>query len=190
MHASASLSTKERALLAKSLSDWSGRDIVNASWRAEALAMVLWAGSQVEIMQPYDVEHDTNLLMDQVPIFHDPAGFVTSFKLRPSVDIERARDVAELWHWRAQTTRLVNDNYQLPDGQTFETIIADAAESAYARGDLESVLESDFVAFSKPYHDLSQQEWSRAISIAMERQYALSWLCGYNADWDEITTDT
>lgn len=49
---------------------------------------------------------------------------------------------------------------------------------------------NDFPALGKPYSQLTEAEWQTMRSIATERLYALDWLCGYSADWDNVRTST
>jgi hypothetical protein len=115
-----------------------------------------------------------------------PAGdFRKLVHLRPANAIESARGTAELWHWRSRTARIQDEGLRQPDGVDFPEIIKMVAGKAYQNGDIPKPVEDDFPAFDKPYAKLSQEEHSRATSIAAERHYALNWLCGYAGDWDE-----
>src|SRR5579871_4960160 len=51
--------------------------------------------------------------------------------------------------------------------------------------------DGDFPAFGNPYWDISEEEYSIATSIAVERHQALNWICGRapNNRWDETPTD-
>jgi len=53
-------------------------------------------------------------------------------------------------------------------------------------------IDEDFPAFGRAYRDLSSDEWAAVKSIAMERHFALNWLCGYAPEngWDDTPTDT
>ena len=51
-------------------------------------------------------------------------------------------------------------------------------------------IDDDSPAFGKTYRDLTDDEWSTMHSIATERLYALNWLCGYAANWDDVRCDT
>jgi hypothetical protein len=71
-----------------------------------------------------------------------------------------------------------------------EAIVRDAATHAYEQGDIGEPIGADFPLFGKAYREMTDDEYSRATSIAMERHFALNWLCGYSDDWDETPTDT
>jgi hypothetical protein len=53
------------------------------------------------------------------------------------------------------------------------------SSKAAEAGDFEAPIDGDFPAFGKPYRDLTEAEFSVAMSIALERHRALNWLCGY-----------
>lgn len=186
------LSTVERANFAKPVGQWSQREIVNASWSAEALGVLTWALGALHDLPAYDVQVDPFILEQVVPLFGPVRPWVEGSQLRPVEIIERARDLAELWHWRSRTTKLVRTrpDVQPPNGLTFAQIIATAADGAHARGDLTAPIRQDFPAFGRAYAELTDDQYSQVTSIAMERHRALNWLCGYSEDWDEVPTDT
>jgi hypothetical protein len=100
----AALSIQERALLAKAVTDWTERDALSASWRSEALGVLLWALSALDEIPPYDERFER--LPSFVPLLAPTADFRRTAKLRSAEDIERARDLAERWHRRARTRQL------------------------------------------------------------------------------------
>ena len=100
----AALSIQERALLAKALTDWTERDALGASWRSEALGVLLWALSALDEMPPYDERFER--LPAFVPLLAPTADFRRTANLRSAEDIGRARDLAEQWHARARAPRL------------------------------------------------------------------------------------
>jgi hypothetical protein len=144
----AALSIQERALLAKAVTDWTERDALSASWRSEALGVLLWALSALDEMPPYDERFER--LPSFVPLLAPTADFRRTANLRSADDIGRARDLAERWHGRARTR-------QLGEGD----------DSRVERVDL----DADVTA------------------AAVERHYALNWLCGYASDWDSVPTE-
>lgn len=73
---------------------------------------------------------------------------------------------------------------------TFKEIIKEVAERAYKEHAIPIMQDRDFSLFGKPYYKLTEEEYSIATSIAMERHYTLNWLCGYSTDWDTTPIDT
>jgi hypothetical protein len=185
------LSDVERGLFARPLGRWKEQAVIDASWRKESLGVLLWALSVLDAMPAYDTEFSEKLHTEAVGWLTPASEFLSRVKVRPSEEIGRARNIAELWHWRARTRQLQEQGYEAPDEfGSLDEIVKTAARLAHDNGDIPRPIEGDFPAFGKAYRDLTEEEYSRATSIAMERHYALNWLCGYAEDWDEVPTDT
>ena len=182
-------SGRERAWLEKKLGAWTRQEIANGQWREEALAVLIWALHPGTPMPAYDQPAFSTALMTLVPHPGDSHAFVAEAKLRDSNEISQARDVAELWLWRARTTQLQREHHEPPKGMSYEYIIATTAKMAQEEG-LFRAIEGDFPASGKPYAKLSEREWETMRSIATERLYALNWLRGRAEDWDQVPTDT
>lgn len=181
-------SAKEKALFARGLGAWEERELLEAGWRNEALGALLWALGTIAALPPYDRQFEDT---DSYIGWLEPAAPVLArMRLRPAAGIERARNVAELWHWRARTTQLQREQWRLAKRHNLPAIIRDAARRAHHNGDLPAPIKDDFPAFGKPYAKLNDTERALAMSIAMERHFALNWLCGYSEDWDTTPTDT
>lgn len=183
------LSSRERTLLEKPYGSWSTQEIADGQWRAEALGIMLWALNQIHDIPPYDKESSAEGVMNALPSPGSSRQFVSSAALRNENEIREARNVAELWLWRARTTQLQLSGASPPDGWTFEKIISTAAEAAQHKK-LFTPIEHDFPALNKAYSKLSDEEWHTLRSIAQERLYALNWLCKYADDWDAVPTGT
>jgi hypothetical protein len=151
-------------------------------WRGEALGTLLWALALTEL-PAYDHPFTTQTVA---------AVDASAGRLRPAAEIELELDAARLWHWRTRTTLLqAIGGIELPERySTFEQLVGATAMRGYEQGLLPSPLRGDFRAFGKPYRQLSEAEHAEAQSIAYERHYALSWLCGAGKSWDDVTVDT
>jgi hypothetical protein len=183
-------SPEERRMFRQQLGLWPAEDIIDASWRMEALGMFVWALGHTKELPPWDTQIDQSSVIQPVGLMSDPRPFEQS-SLRPDDEVARARDLAELWHWRARTTQLQRrGGVEPPAGLTFEEVIARTAHGAHAAGDIPTLIDDDFPAFGKSYADLDDTEYATATSIAAERHFALNWLCGYADEWDETPTDT
>lgn len=183
-------SGEERRVFAQRLGCWLRQDVVDASWRTEALGVLVWAVGRLPSLPAWDTQFDQQAVIVPLGLLGN-SPLLTESPLRPQEEIEAARDVAELWHWRARTTQLQQrPGVELPAGQTFEEIISMSARGALEAGDIAGVIDDDFPAFGKAYHALDRDEYAIATSIAQERHFALNWLCGYSRDWDETPTDT
>lgn len=193
------MSPREHAF-AKSMVTLSEQDRVDASWRLEAAQVLLWALDRVPDLPPYDTMADREVLKQIPPTV--AAG--TPWKLRTEAEIARARDVAEMWHWRSRTRQLIErgddllanpmlgEKLRRAGFRHYDDIVRACAKQAAANGAIAACVDEDFPAKGKAYRDLEQQEWSQIRSITVERHFALNWLCGHAPSnrWDETPTDT
>ncbi|MHB8793049.1 MAG: DUF4272 domain-containing protein [Thermoleophilia bacterium] len=185
-----SQSTLEKPLVSKALGSWSRQENIDVPWRANSLGVILWALSQFEELPPWDTQLTPQETIKPLNLFAPTKTFLGMVSLRPDAEVEKARDLAELWHWRARTRRLQEDGIEPEDGSDLMEIVRSAAAAAHKNGDIPEPVNGDFPAFGKAFAELSQDEYNVATSIAVERHYALNWLCGYSRDWDCVPTDT
>ncbi len=186
------LSTKEQALLSKPPGTWDERDELDASWRTEAAAVIAWSLGMVDTVPAYDQSFsDADLLKATGGMLKPVRRKIMAMKLRPADEIAKARDVVELWLWRARTTMLKKDpqQYKPPKGLSFDRIVRITAAKAHGDG-LFKAIDGDFPACGKAYRDLDDEQWSLMRSIASERLWGLNWMCGYESDWDEVPLGT
>ena len=185
---------RERLLFGQGLGDWGDQAVLDGTWRKESLGVLLYALSIFPALPPYDTEFGEQIHVEHVGWLKPAQEFLSRAALRPSAEIARARDVAELWHWRSRTTWLQQHGHtpppDPPEFDSYEKIIRVTAEQAFSSSDIPRPIKHDFPAFGKPYGRLTEEEYSICTSIAMERHYALNWLCGYAEDWDNVPTDT
>lgn len=184
------LSPKEKELLGKPVGSWSLQEIVNSSWRAEALGVILWALQQINNVPSYDTQFLAPDVLKRLPMGRQPAEFVGKVKLRSSTDLSKARDLAELWNWRSRTTRTQKGQVNLPPGMTFQQIISNSARQAHKTGMISSPIDNDFPLYGKSFGKLSDEEYQNSSSICQERHFALNWLTGHSEDWDNTPTET
>lgn len=166
------------------LSRLDAQDVLNATWRAEGLAMLLWALGELEELPPWDEPVDHIGLARHVDL--------RRAELREDEELEAALESARLWHWRARTTLLEDDpNVELPEPwSSFDQLIAATAMKGYEDGLLPEPRRGDFPAFGTAYRHLDDDQHAVALSLASERHFALSWLNGLSDDWDATPTDT
>lgn len=186
---------RERLLFGQGLGDWGDQAVLDGTWRKESLGVLLWALSIAPALPTYDTEFSEQVHLEYVGWLKPAQEFLSRGVLRPFDEISHARDVAELWHWRSRTTALQRSGERPPNDypkelNTYEKIIRVTAEHAFGSEDIPRPIKHDFPAFGKPYARLTEEEYSICTSIAMERHYALNWLCGYAEDWDNVPTDT
>jgi len=158
----------------------------------------LWALGLLPGMPPYDTNADPELI-GELPR-ETARGFIKSAQLRPQTQIDRARDLAELWHWRSRTRQLIekgealeaDENMKAAGFHSFDDIVRVTAQKAFEKGNIQACIGMDFPVKGRAYRDRSPEEWSEVTSITAERHFALNWLCGYapRNRWDETPTDT
>lgn len=183
-------SPDERAMFAEPLGSWQAEEVIDASWRAESLGVIQWALRYVDALPPWDEPFDHQEVLLPLDLLGDPSAYESRALLRPSPEIEGAREVAELWHWRANASEAEVQAAAPPEGWTFEEMIATTAQEAFEDGQIPETIEDDFPVFGKPYFDLDEDEFTFVSKIAAERHLALNWLCGYSDNWDETPIET
>jgi hypothetical protein len=187
-----SLSAIERTLLDRPPGLWREQEAIDVSWRHEAMVAFAWALGVLRALPPYDRQFDEAADPFELPLLLPARGFLERAAMLPAAELAKARDTAEVWMWRARTWSLMNKpghRANLPDGMTFEQIIALTAEKLGGDGVMEPV-DGDFPALGKAYSRLDEAEQSTLASIANERLHAFNWLCGHAVDWDRVPTDT
>ena len=193
------LSPLERKFGSRNMTNLSHQEQIDFSWRAESAMVLMWAIKLVPELPPLDKITRPEILKKAPNT--DIEGFVKNAHLRDSVAINDARELMQLWHWRSRTQGLIQEGRTLGPAHAtaaehgfhnFDDIVRAAAIFAHEKGLIREILDDDFVAFGKPYRNLSQEEWATVRSISRERHFAINWLCGYAPGnrWDETPTNT
>jgi hypothetical protein len=185
------LSRWERELLARPLGNWTPQEIADGQWRKEALCVLAWTLGRLKPMPRFDQPADAKDLLEAVEFMKESDALVARARLVPEAEITGARNVAELWLWRARTYRFqVNpQKYPPPSGMSYPDLVRQVADMAEEKG-LFRGIEHDFPVGNQPYSRLKEERVSELHSIASERLYALNWLCGYAENWDAVPTLT
>lgn len=183
----------EREFMQTGIFETTMRQRVDASWLAESIMCLLWALGCREQIPPYDQEVDPT--SNQFQKGDKARDLISKATLRHKAEIDRQRDLAELWHWRCRThmllaTKKIPD--ALPNGTPMTEIIRMTAEKAAEEGIVDRTIDGDFPVFGKAYREVSEEQFSILTSIAMERHKAFNWLCGYAPGnrWSETPTGT
>ncbi len=193
------LSPWERQFATTTTLTMSSQEQIDALWRAEAAQVFMWALRLIAELPAKNTQADLDLLKSE--ILSHPTNLLSSAVLRSQAEIDHARDVAELWHWRSRTEELIREGRPFPSDveifssqglKSYRDIVRMAAQAALQRGDLQPLIGEDFAVKGKSYAELSSEEWPEVRSISIERHRALNWLCGYSPhnDWDATPTDT
>ena len=191
------VSVSEKKFFETPVQNLTERELINVSWRSEAIHVLLWALGVIPQMLPYDKPARTEALA-KLPA--EGKEFISSAKLHEEKEIDHAREIAELWHWRSRTRQLqeaarpfeANEAMKKAGLNSYEDIIRITATTAAKGGDIPTCIADDFPVAGKAYRDLTAEEWSQVSSVSVERHFTLNWLCGHapGNDWDRTPTDT
>jgi len=86
----------------------SQREINNASWRSEALLMLLWSISKVESLPPANEQCNTTVFQELLPPYADvlPADFIAAAVLRSEEELFDMSNTCLDLHWKARDAQL------------------------------------------------------------------------------------
>lgn len=170
-----------------------------ATWRIESLAVLLWALKLVDNIPNYDALAATSVSsVLKIDKFQESRSTAV---LQSVSELESARELAELWHWRCRTRQLIEKGEKFPEElaaksqfKSFDDIVRFTVKGAKETGTAEKlcVVDEDFGVRGKAVRDLSAKEFADVSSLAYERHFALNWLCGRAPEnnWDDTPTDT
>jgi hypothetical protein len=188
----------ERAFAQTTAVTMAPQQIIDGCWRIESALTLLWALRMLEALPPYGTPASPDWFDRLTP--ETIEDILKSASLRPYDQIERARSIAELWHWRSRTRQLKESGSQFPSNKkmiaagigSFDDIVRIAAQKAQQDGTIPACINNDFPVGGKSYHDLTPEQWSETTSITVERHTALNWLCGHapGNSWDKTPTNT
>ena len=188
---SALLSPEEKKLFESEPGTWTQQQMFDTSWRMESLGVLLWAMEISDEIPPYDVQFSDEVKLEAVPFLDSIEEFVKNAKMRNKKEINKARNVAEMWNWRSCLTILEAEGKVLPpEGSTYAEVIKKAAKNAQRRKDISKPIDGDFPLMGKAFRDLTEEEYPIVSAIATERHFALNWLCDYSDNWDDTPTET
>jgi hypothetical protein len=185
------LSRRERELLNRPLGGWKPQEIADGQWRKEALSVLAWALGRLKRMPGFDQSAEAKELLEAIEFMHPAENVLRRARLLPESEITGARNVGELWLWRARTYRFQRDpkKYPPPSGMSYPDLVRQVSDMAEEKG-LFRALAHDFPVAGQAYSSLGEDGVSELQSIASERLYALNWLCGFAENWDAVPTLT
>jgi len=191
------LSPTEQTLMAKGPGEWSRKEMVDVSWRREALTVLEWGLELLDPIPPPDSWVPLEDLFDAVSFLRTPAHLLAGRSLRSNEELSEKRDAAEFWFWRCRTMQIQNfsedekKKYNIKTPKEELTRIVGRAAAAGEKQGLFRCIDGDFPSLGKPFRDLTPDEWSRVNSTCSQRLYGLNWLCNFTApDWDNVETNT
>jgi len=176
---------EERDALGLAPGGWTRRMVIDANWRIETLAVLLWALSQLDVLPGLDTMVDNLEILNRSGLFKPAVDFMMGTRLRPYSMMRAQREIAGIWRWRAHTDMLIREGRVMKGSVPINELIGQAAEELYETQGVSLPAEGDILAFGKPFSELDSEELQMVNSIAVERHFALKWLCGYVDDWGE-----
>ena len=200
----ANFTLDELNALSQAPGTWDEARLAWQFYRIESMGVLFWVLSIHRDMPAYDMPYEPPNLetllgwpadANNNPIdaklgkfpHVEPNWFKQVAQLRPATVIAAHRSAAECWQWRAHVAALQRTNVPPPAGQTYEMLIAIAAEEAFESAAIPRPIEKDFPLFQKPFSQLTEDEAAQAAAIAASRRLALEWLCGYATEWDNVS---
>lgn len=177
----------ELATLETPVGKLSDEDAIEATWSIEAATALAWALGKISELPPFDQAADAARVIDVLPA---PWSRTTEFRnaatLRDEVEIARARELAEIWAYRADMywwQKSARDDAQRQpvdqmSAEELDASIAQTAAEAHAAGLLPPPVDNDFPTQFGPYRQLSPDMVEELQLIASHRLQALNWLCG------------
>jgi hypothetical protein len=183
------LTPMESKLLEQPLGTWSTRALMHTSWRSETLGMLLWSLRLVDMIPTHDIPFESDEVLAPLDIPNPTIDLVWCAELRPTQQLFRMRDTAELWDWRSQASVLKRLGIRPADGVNYKDVIRVTAEQAHADGILPTPIEGDFPAFHKSFASLTDDEFDLIKTISQERYNVMSWITECSAEWQSLPVD-
>jgi hypothetical protein len=171
------LTPNERVLAATTVATMTAKQQIDTAWRVEAVAVLLWALKARDTIPGYDTPVEHEIVNVTVP---------EGAELRAEGELQAARAVAELWHWRSRTREAAERGTPLSltpqmksaGVKTYDDLVRTAAAGAHQKGHIAALVDGDFAVNGKAFRALSPGEWAAVRSMAEERRHALDWLTG------------
>jgi hypothetical protein len=178
------LTDDERALLTRPVGSWPDDAVVGASWRIEALAVLLWAMSRLDPLPALWAPAVADDVWSAVPLFATVDELLDGVSLRADDEVDRVRRGAGVWRWRARTELLHRAGVEPDSGEAYDVMVRRAADRAVEAGLVPNVIDGDFGTPDAALRDLDDEALRALASATLEREHAVVWL-KERGDWDE-----
>jgi hypothetical protein len=178
------LEESERALVETPLGALSSRDRLDAGWRAEGLAVLVWYLGLASL-PPHDVETNPFDLWDACDFLGPtPPRIFTSAKPRGAAELGRLNRQLIGVHWRLRDharTREARDFLAMTKSKWF-----------FGAMDIEGLafVDNDLGAAGHALAKAPPEQVQRMTNIVSERHRATQWLSGQAALYSAVTTET
>src|SRR3954470_22433251 len=182
---SEALTANEVRLVETPLGSISRAERLDLSWQTEALAALLWSIGVQKSPEP-GLPSELTALLDDLPHPWDRvSGWVDRARLRPETEIARARELADIWHWRfgAEIERRRSPGSDRP---AYEQVIQEVVMEAAGAGYAVDAKRSDFIVSGQLVREIESAELNKLAALAEERLLALNWVCGFGESWNDV----
>jgi hypothetical protein len=179
----------EEILHSKPLGTWSSKALMQISWRAETLGMLLWSLRLIHTIPNFDTPFETEEVIAPLDLFNPTIDLVWCAELRPNYELCRMRDAAELWNWRSHASELQRLGIRPSKGVDYREVIRVTGEQALADGILTGLCEGDFSVFGKPYTQMTNDEYELVQTISRERYSVITWVTEITSEWESVTVE-
>jgi hypothetical protein len=180
--ADAELEPHETRILETPLGAAPPRDIVNASWRSEGLAVLAWALGAAEL-PPHDTFVETRAVADAIGFLAPAPRVLAEPKMRSREELEWMLGRLLGLHWRMRDFGL---HAHAVDFKKF------ARENWFGGFDPAGIpfAGDDLAIDGVAIVEADSQSVRRTSSIALERHLAINWLSGFDVTYSEVDTST
>jgi len=178
---SAELEPREAALLAAAFGTSPQQQLVDASWRSEALSVLAWALQRAGLPS-HDEQVDPAVVASALGFLEDHT-VLESPALRPAPELENYSNVAFTIHWRLVDYSL---NHRALDFAKF----CETAWFGPLPLDGVRLVEGDLAIGKLPISRAAEHDVRNAMSAAQERHQAANWLLDASSLFSETGTST
>ena len=178
---SAELEPSEAALLAAAFGTSPQQDLVDASWRSEALSVLTWALQRAELPS-HDQQVDPAVVASALGFLEDHT-VLEAPALRPTPELENYSNAAFTIHWRLREFSLkprALDFAEFCQTAWFGPLSLDGVR----------LVEGDLAIGKLPISRAAERDVRTAMSIAQERHQAANWLLDATSPFSETDTST
>ena len=177
----------ERKCLSLTPESWGERELMDASWKFQAAAIIGWALGLTKWL-PAWLSHGPE---DFDFVFIESSLDDVRSLVRPisKPEIELKNSVTCAWLWRCR-----DRDWSQPVGffarRASQKHLAAFVVELDKSGQFDPPIRGDFNVEGRPFGSLSEAEANTIRSRSTERLRALNWLVGQQPDYDEISCDT
>lgn len=183
------LTPDERRLLDAAVGTLAEDEARAATWNAEALLALGWAGGLLPTLSDPVQAGDPRAVLAAVPApWDNPAAWIASFALREEEEVARERERAEIWLWRSE---IEEERRQLGGRRLaeLETDLRDVVRESVESGLIPDDWWGDFRVEGVPFAALDADRIELIAAVAGVRLHALNWLCGFGTSWNDVPLD-